>query len=141
MCRVAFAASWGLGRVKAGELLRAASEEGMFVTPRWHASRGLLHPSAGREDCAGWLWQFFSNYAEPFPHLSIRNKATGEVMTKHFLTSTAWPTVMSVFRDYVTTESEKGRATVSFDTFRRAWLAAHYEVSAGLCTISCRGAA
>ena len=62
-------------------------------------------------------------------------------MTKHFLTSTAWPTVMSVFRDYVTTESEKGRATVSFDTFRRAWLAAHYEVSAALCTITCRSAA
>ena len=129
VCRVAFAAAWGLGRVKAGELLRRASDDGMLVVRRLHASRGLTHPSAGREDCAGWLRHFFSNYAEPFPHLNIRNKGTGEVLTKHFLTSATWPTVMSVFKDYVKTESEKGHATVSFNTFRRAWLAAHYEVS------------
>ena len=54
-------------------------------------------------------------------------------MTKHFLTLSTWPTVMSVFRDYVETESEKGHATVSFNTFRRAWLAAHYEVGNPQC--------
>ena len=128
VCRVAFAASWGLGRVKAGELMRRAFDRRLLVPKRAHASRGLTHPSAGREDCAGWLRQFFSNYAEPFPHLSIRKRETGEVLTKHFLTSSTWPTVMSVFRDYVDTESEWGHATVSFNTFRRAWLAAHYEV-------------
>ena len=109
-----------------------------MVVRRLHASRGLRHPSAGREDCAGWLRQFFSNYAEPFPHLNIRHKGTGELLTKHFLTSATWPTVMSVFKDYVETESEKGHATVSFNTFRRAWLAAHYEVSP--CHLSCRPA-
>ena len=129
VCRVAFAAAWGLGRVKAGELVRRASADCMLVVRRLHASKGLRHPSAGREDCTGWLRQFFSNYAEPFPHLNIRNKGTGEVLTKHFLTSATWPTVMSVFKDYAETESEKGHATVSFNTFRRAWLAAHYEVS------------
>ena len=53
VCRVAFAAAWGLGRIKAGELLRRALDDGMLVVRQLHASRGLRHPSAGREDCAG----------------------------------------------------------------------------------------
>ena len=41
--------------------------------------------------------------------------------------------VMCMFRDYVEVESKKEHATVSFNTFRHAWLTAPYKVRTLLC--------
>ena len=129
VCATAFALSRG---ISASTLARRRKglESSDFVESREHASKGVLRPTGDRQASAQWMMQFFGRFAQPFPHRTTRSQQTGEQRTLQFLPTHLFSTLSSVYEKYVEDCRAASKPSVSFNTFRRAWLSAHFEVSA-----------
>ena len=136
VCATAFAVSRG---ISASTLARRRKglEVSDFVESREHASKGVSRPTGDRQASAQWMLQFFGRFAQPFPHKTTRGQQTGELRTLQFLPTHLFSTLSSVYDSYVEDCREARRPSVSFNTFRRAWLSAHFEVGILLCYYLC----
>ena len=129
VCATAFGVSRGVSAATVSRHRKGAKETD-FVESRPHASRGVLRPTVGAQESAEWMEKFFGRFAQPFPHKATRSHQTGEGRTQHFLPSRLFSTFSSVYEEYKKACCETNKAPVSFNTFRRAWLSAHFEVGA-----------
>lgn len=104
---------------------RAKAGSGMIGTQNKHGNLGKVRPGKGREDAASWLQELFQDVAQQRPDKTISRG--GETRAVEFLPSTIFSTLGSVYDHYK--EEHSGDNTVSFPTFRRAWLQQHFQVN------------
>ena len=134
VCSAAFATSRGISTSTLARRRRGVQDSD-FVESRTHASKGVLRPSGDRQASAHWMRRFFGDFAQPFPYKTTRSHQTGEMRTLQFLPTHLFSTLNSVYNKYVEDCDDANKSTVSFNTFRRAWLSAHFEVSASQCSV------